>query len=134
MILIFHLDFQVFDSGLFVDMVNWEIAAMLEFIFNHCPWGLLIVSPYMSSTLFGFRSIYCNAILDGFDQCFEVEVFLPQFLGDKFCSFYACIKYKFWWMQVISFVDNVLVFVGILYGSVVVVLFDGDIGGLVGSF
>ena len=34
----------------------------------------------------------------------------------------------------ISFVDNVLVFVGILYGSVVVVLFDGDIGGLVGSF
>ena len=34
----------------------------------------------------------------------------------------------------ISFVDNVLVFVGILYGSVVVVLFDGDIGGLVGIF
>ena len=50
MILIFHLCFQVFDSGLFVDMVNWEIAAMLEFIFNHCPWGLLIVSPYMSTT------------------------------------------------------------------------------------
>ena len=87
MILIFHLDFQVFDSGLFVDMVNWETATMLENIFNHCPWGLLIVSSYMSSTNLDSDPYIAMLFWMGLINALRLKCFYLNFWEISFAAF-----------------------------------------------